>query len=114
MRQYHGLLASIANAISRAVHWNIPTSKTLFPADLQITDPRRSFICPLRSNCHVDYYFATMALRAHLSDAHSMNPLTAESKVRKLRRLNKNKPISKLESQVCRVIQQIETTYQKT
>lgn len=112
MRQYHGIFASIANAISRAVHWNIPTTKCLFPADLQVTDPRRSFICPLRSSCQIDYYFPTMALRAHLSDAHAMNPLTAESKVRKLRKLNKNKPITKLESQIVRVIQQIESTNQ--
>jgi len=110
IRQYHGLLTPIANLIARAVYSNVPTTKRLIPNDLQVTDPRRSFLCPLRSDCQNECWLPAFALRGHLVDVHHMNQSMAEMKVKKLRKLNRNKPISKIKEQVLDVIKKIEST----
>jgi hypothetical protein len=110
IRQYHGLLTPIANLIARAVHSNVPTTKRLIPNDLQVTDPRRSFLCPLRSECQNEYWLPASALRGHLIDIHHMNQTTADMKVRKLKKLNRNKPMSKIKDQVLEVIKKIESS----
>ena len=111
MRQYHGLLTPVANIIARAVLWNIPTSKRLIPHDLQVTDPRRSFLCPFRMDCENDCWLPTAVLRAHLIERHRLTPTDAEIKIKKLIQLNKNKPMSKIKRQVYDVIRNIELTY---
>jgi hypothetical protein len=110
MRQYHGLLVPIANIISRAVYSKIPVTKRLIPNNLQITDPRRSFLCPLRSNCQYQYYLPTPSLRSHLIDVHHLNQLMAEVKVKKIKILNKNKPMSKIRNDISEVIKKIESS----
>jgi hypothetical protein len=110
MRQYHGFLAPIANLIARAVYSKIPVTKHLIPNDLRVNDPRRSFLCPLRFNCQYQYYLPASSLRGHLIDIHQMDQIMAEAKVKNLRRLNKNKPMSKIKNDVFEVIQKIEST----
>ena len=110
MRQYHGLLGPIANIIARAIYSNVPNTKRLIPDDLQVIDPRRNFLCPLRANCHCPYWFSTLGLRTHLIDVHDMHRSTADMKVKKIKMLNKNKPIMKLKNKVFEVVNQIKST----
>jgi hypothetical protein len=109
IRQYHGLLTPIANLIARAVYSKVPSTKRLIPNDLPVIDPRRSFLCPLRSECQNSYWLPASALRGHLIDVHRMNQTTAEVKVRKLKKLNRNKPMSKIKEQVFELIKKIES-----
>jgi hypothetical protein len=109
MRQYHGLLAPIANILARAVHSKVPVTTRLIPDDLQVTDPRRSFLCPLRTNCQDQYYLSSASLRTHLIDVHHMNQSIAEIKVQKIKKLNKNKPMSKIKNEVFELIKKIES-----
>jgi hypothetical protein len=109
MRQYHGLLGPVANVIARAIYSNVPNTKRLIPDDLQVIDPRRNFLCPFRSNCHYPYWLSALGLRTHLTDVHDMSRSTADIKVKKIKILNKNKPILKLKNKVCEVINQIKS-----
>ena len=108
IRQFHGLLTPIASIIARAVYSNVPPSKRLIPNDLQVTDPRRSFLCPLRSDCQNECWLPASILRGHLIDIHHMNQSMADVKVRKLKKLNKNKPMSKIKARIFEVIKKIE------
>lgn len=110
MRQYHGLYQPIANIIARAVSSKIPVTKCLIPNDLQVTDPRRSFLCPFRSDCEYEYYLPTTSLRGHLIDIHNMNQSMAEIKVKKFKKLNKNRPLVKINNEIYEVIKKIEST----
>jgi len=110
MRQYHGLLAPIANIIARAVYSKIPVTKRLIPNNLHVTDPRRSFLCPLRSNCQYQYYLPGSSLRSHLIDIHHLNQSMADIKVKKIKVLNKNKPMSKIRNDISEAIKKIESS----
>jgi len=110
MRQYHGLLTPIANILARAVYSKVPVTKRLIPNDLQVIDPRRCFLCPLRSDCQSQYWLPAASLRAHLIDVHHLNQSMAEVKVKKIKRLNKNKPMSKIKDKILDIINKIEST----
>ncbi|CAF3365212.1 unnamed protein product [Rotaria sp. Silwood1] len=110
MRQYHSLLTPIANIIARAVDSKIPVRKRLIPNDLQVTDPRRSFFCPLRVDCENQYWFSASSLRTHLIDVHHMNQSMAELKIKRIKILNKNKPMSKIKNRILEIIRKIEST----
>ncbi|CAF3705472.1 unnamed protein product [Rotaria socialis] len=110
MRQYHGLLTPIANIIARAVESKIPTTKRLIPNDLQVTDPRRSFFCPLRIDCQNSYYLSAASLRTHLIDVHRMNPSIADIKVKEIKKLNKNQEVSKIQRTIFQINKDMEST----
>ena len=111
MRQFHGLLTPVANILARAVYSNIPTTQRLISSDLQVIDPRRTFLCPLRMDCENDCWLPIPVLRAHLTDTHHLTATVAEIKLKKLIKLNRNKPMSKIKGQVYEVIKNIESTY---
>ena len=81
MRQFHGLLISIANIIARAVYSNIPTKKRLIPHHLQVKDPRHSFLYPFHMDCENGCWLPTAVLCAHLIDTHHLNPTASEIKL---------------------------------
>lgn len=108
MRQYHGLLAPIANVIARAVDCEISTNEELFPTDLQITDSRRCFFCPCRSDCHLQYSLPIVALRNHLIEEHHLIPSIVDGKLKKLKLLNRNKPLSSIRNKLIEIMNKID------
>lgn len=97
IRQYHGLVSPVGCIIARAVEAKIPITKRLFPNDLQVTDPYRSFLCPLHSDCESPYHLSAVSLRTHLIDVHDISPPMADLKIRKLKNFNKKKNIPGIE-----------------
>ena len=83
MQQFNGLLTAVANILARAVYSNIPTAKHLIPNDLQVTDPRRTFLSPLRMDCENDCWLPIPVLRAHLIDTHHLTATVTEIKLKK-------------------------------
>ncbi|CAF2082166.1 unnamed protein product [Rotaria magnacalcarata] len=110
MHQYHGLLTPIANIIARTVESKIPDEKRLISNDLQVTDPRRSFFCPLRIDYQSSYYLSAVSLRTHLIDVHRMNPSIADIKVKTIKKLNKNQEVSKIQSTIFQINKDMEST----
>jgi len=109
IRQFHGILTPVANLIAHVVNSKVPTAKCFFKNDVQVADPRRSFLCPFRKECSNEYWLPAMSLRTHLIDVHHMNQAMADIKVRKLKKLNKNKPMSMTRNKINEIIKQIES-----
>jgi hypothetical protein len=109
IRQFHGILAPVANMIARAVYSKMPTTKRLIKNDVQVADPRRSFLCPFRTECSNEFWLPAMSLRTHLIDVHHMNQTMADIKVRKIKKLNKNKPMSMIRNKINEIIEKIES-----
>ncbi|CAF3554429.1 unnamed protein product, partial [Adineta steineri] len=109
IRQYHGLLAPFANIISRAVDANIPATICLIKDNVQVADPYRSFLCPFRAECSNQYWLPVAALKNHLIDVHHMDPPMAEMKIRKIKKLNKNKPMPKLGNKIREIVKYIDS-----
>jgi hypothetical protein len=112
VRRYHGLLAPFANVLARAVYSKIPVTRRLFPNNVQVTDPRRSFICPFNNQCKNRCWLSDFSLRTHLIDVHQMNQSTAEVKVKQIKILNDNKSILKLKNKAFQIIKKIESENQ--
>ncbi|CAF1452731.1 unnamed protein product [Adineta steineri] len=109
IRQYHGLLTPFANIISRAVDANIPATICLIKDNVQVADPYRSFLCPFRAECSNQYWLPVAALKNHLIDVHHMDPPMAEMKIRKIKKLNKNKPMPKLGNRIREIVKYIDS-----
>ncbi|UJR35254.1 hypothetical protein I4U23_028018 [Adineta vaga] len=113
IRQFHGLLSPVANVIARAVDANISTTKCLIPDDFQVADSRRSFLCPFRNECSTHFWLPGICLKSHLMDVHKMSAPMAELKMKTIRKLNRNKPMSKIRNKIYEIMEEIDTLSKK-
>ena len=108
MRHHHGLLASIANVVSRAVHSKVPLNRQLFPNNVQVTDPHRSFLCPLSTDCGNHCWLPALSLKGHLIDVHRLSAETALNKVSQIVAINHDISISNIKAEALKAIRIIE------
>ena len=108
IRHHHGLLASIANVLSRAVHSKVPLNKRLFPNDIQVTNPHQCFLCPLSKDCGNQCWLPAIPLKTHLVDDHRLSAETAFKKVNQTIAINRDISISNIKAEALNAVRNIE------